>query len=159
MTTTIPRELTGTEYVDLVNANALAFVNAGEDYSITEQDFQDIVKKISESATARDYLIGLPALISLEESISFVEWMMLNARESEGAESTDPLCAVLSLLYYEAGNLDRCLMMASTCDHKYSLANLVQRIATAGWPAENVTAMREDTHAKVIKKLTTEKGL
>ena len=156
---TIARELTGTEYIDLVNSNALAFANLGEDYSISEQDFQNIVKKISESVIARDYLIGLPALISLDESISFVEWMMFNARESEGPESTDPLCAVLSLLYYEAGNVDKCLMMASTCDHKCSLANLVKRIANAGWPSENVTAMREDTHAKVIKKLTTEKGL
>ena len=159
MTTTIPRELTGTEYVDLVNANALAFVNAGEDYSITEQDFQDIIKKASESVIARDYLIGLPALISLEESISFVEWMMLNARESEGAESTDPLCAVLSLLYYEAGNLDRCLMMASTCDHKYSLANLVKRIAFAGWPSDHVATMVKYLHAKVTRELTNEKGL
>ena len=61
---TIARELTGTEYMDLVNSNALAFANHGEDYSISEQDFQDIVKKISESVIARDYLIGLQTLIS-----------------------------------------------------------------------------------------------
>ena len=156
---TIARELTGTEYMDLVNSNALAFANHGEDYSISEQDFQDIVKKISESVIARDYLIGLQTLISLDESISFVEWMMLNARESEGPESTDPLCAVLSLLYYEAGNIDKCLMMATACDQNYSLANLVKRIAFAGWPSDHVATMVKYLHAKVTRELTNEKGL
>ena len=154
---TIARELTGTEYMDLVNSNALAFANHGEDYSISEQDFQDIVKKISESVIARDYLIGLQTLISLDESISFVEWMMLNARESEGPESTDPLCAVLSLLYYEAGNIDKCLMMATACDQNYSLANLVKRIAFAGWPSDHVATMLQYLHAKVTRELTNEK--
>lgn len=157
MTTTIARDLTGAEFVALVNDNALAFTNFGDEYSIAEEDFQSIIKKVNSSMSARDYLLGLPEVISLADSIIFLEWLLLNAEQDMDSKTLDPLRAVLSLLHYEAGSTEKSLMMATACAGDYSLANLVKRIAFAGWPVNNLTIMREDLHAKVIDALLTEK--
>jgi hypothetical protein len=64
-----------------------------------------------------------------------------------------PIASVFAALAYERGEgalAQKALDRALADDEKYSLALLLRRVFTAGWPAQSFTAMRKELHPKVI---------
>ncbi len=64
-----------------------------------------------------------------------------------------PIASVFAALAYERGEgalAQRALDRAFADDEKYSLALLLRRVFSAGWPAESFTAMRKELHPKVV---------
>ncbi len=64
-----------------------------------------------------------------------------------------PIASVFAALAYERGEgalAQRALDRALADDEKYSLALLLRRVFTAGWPAQSFTAMRKELHPKVV---------
>ena len=63
-----------------------------------------------------------------------------------------PVASLLAALSYERGEgalAQRCLDRALGDDPSYSLAALLRRVFSAGWPPESFSAMRKDLHPKV----------
>lgn len=63
-----------------------------------------------------------------------------------------PVASLLAALSYEKGEgalAQRCLDRALADDPSYSLAALLRRVFSAGWPPESFGAMRKDLHPKV----------
>ncbi|HEX7404469.1 MAG TPA: DUF4192 domain-containing protein [Candidatus Nanopelagicaceae bacterium] len=63
-----------------------------------------------------------------------------------------PVASLLAALAYERGDgalAHRCLDRAVEDDPAYSLAGLLCRVFSAGWPPESFAAMRKDLHPKV----------
>ena len=64
-----------------------------------------------------------------------------------------PIASVFAALAYELGDgalAQRALDRALADDAHYSLAILLRRVFSAGWPAESFSAMRRDLHPKVV---------
>ncbi len=78
-------------------------------------------------------------------------WRELLVRAPRGYVS--PVASVFAALAYERGEgalAQRALDRAFADDEKYSLALLLRRVFSAGWPAESFTAMRKELHPKVV---------
>jgi hypothetical protein len=63
-----------------------------------------------------------------------------------------PVASLLGALSYEKGEgalAQRCLDRALCDDPSYSLAGLLRRVFSAGWPPESFGAMRRELHPKV----------
>ena len=64
-----------------------------------------------------------------------------------------PIASVFAAVAYERGEgalAQKALDRALADDEKYSLALLLRRVFTAGWPAQSFTAMRKELHPKVV---------
>ena len=63
-----------------------------------------------------------------------------------------PVASLLAALSYEKGEgalAQRCLDRALADEPSYSLAGLLRRVFSAGWPPASFSAMRKDLHPKV----------
>ena len=64
-----------------------------------------------------------------------------------------PVASVFAALAYERGEgalAHKALDRAVADNPQYSLAVLLRRVFTAGWPAKSFTKMRADLHPKVV---------
>ena len=64
-----------------------------------------------------------------------------------------PIASLFASMAYERGEgalAHRALDRALADDDQYSLALLLRRVFTAGWPPESFTAMRAELHPKVV---------
>ena len=64
-----------------------------------------------------------------------------------------PIASVFAAIAYERGEgalAHKALDRAVADDEHYSLALLLRRVFTAGWPAQSFTKMRTDLHPKVV---------
>ncbi len=64
-----------------------------------------------------------------------------------------PIASVFAAMAYERGEgalAHKALDRALDDDAKYSLAMLLRRVFTAGWPPQSLTAMRTELHPKVV---------
>jgi len=118
--------------------------------SITPQTIDTIVLALTDEndLQLRDYLMGLPIDYSIEDSIQTVE--ILTTLLPEGNKRS--LYCVLSAYHYEAENLkvsSDYLSKALDEDNSYSLAGLLTRVYSAGWPVKAFAQMRNDLHPKV----------
>lgn len=69
-----------------------------------------------------------------------------------------PIAALFAALSYERGEgalAQRALDRALSDDPAYSLAALLRRVFSAGWPPESFAAMRKDLHPKVCAGIFT----
>lgn len=64
-----------------------------------------------------------------------------------------PIASIFAALAYERGEgalAHKALDRALVDDERYSLALLLRRVFTAGWPPQSFTAMRAELHPKVV---------
>ena len=67
-----------------------------------------------------------------------------------------PIACLMAALSYENGDgalANRCLDRAFTDEPSYSLAGLLRRVFSAGWPPESFSSMRLDLHPKVCASI------
>jgi len=64
-----------------------------------------------------------------------------------------PIASIFAAIAYERGEgalAHKALDRAVADDHQYSLALLLRRVFTAGWPGQSFTKMRTELHPKVV---------
>jgi len=96
----------------------------------------------------RDFALGSHDEVSIETY--WTMWRYLIRIAPTGFIA--PVASLLAALSYEKGEgalAQRCLDRALADDPSYSLASLLRRVFSAGWPPESFGAMRRDLHPKV----------
>ena len=105
---------------------------------------------ISNGIQVRDYALGAVGLVlPVTDSIRFLSIFKV-VGESAHIE------AVKGAYAYEAGEIEIALgylASAHALDSKNSLATLLVRVISAGWPAGAFASMREELHPKVVEGL------
>ena len=115
----------------------------------------DIVKKLSAKVIGslsdiqvRDFALG--SHTSATQEIYWQMWRYLVRIAPPGFVA--PVASLLAATSYEKGNgalAQRALDRAQGDDPNYSLATLLRRVFSAGWPPESFAQMRKELHPKV----------
>jgi hypothetical protein len=100
----------------------------------------------------RDYLLGSVTEENKDDVRSLWRWMLLVAPEGYKA----PIACLNAALAYECGSgaeANIFLDIAVEEEEDYSLAILLKRCFSAGWPPESFATMRKELHPKVFASL------
>lgn len=100
----------------------------------------------------RDFAIGSHG----DENLSLHLELWRDLLEVAPSGYRAPVATVLALLKYESGDIESAqatLEVALCDDPHYSLAHLLQKSFSAGWPPEAFTTMRHELHPKLAAQL------
>ncbi len=130
-----------TAVIDLAGEFALG--RGGEDLELVAR----VIGRLSD-IQVRDFALGSHT----DEDIDtfFLMWRQLMRMAPIG--SVAPIASLFAALAYESGDgalAHRALDRALADINGYSLALLLRRVFTAGWPPESFAAMRRELHPKV----------
>ena len=130
-----------TAVIDLAGEFALG--RGGEDLELVAR----VIGRLSD-IQVRDFALGTHT----EEDIDnfFLMWRHLMRMAPIGYVA--PIASLFAALAYESGDgalAHRALDRALAVTNGYSLALLLRRVFTAGWPPESFAAMRRELHPKV----------
>lgn len=143
----LKEKITAGEAVALINNSIMDFQDG-----LSSETISKLIYSINSEIQIRDYLLGMPAIFPMDTCKAFLSYL---ADSVDGAERYS-LETVLSAYFYETEDMETCAMLlASALDIKsdYGLANLLQRVFTAGWSASAFRQMREELHPKVVETL------
>ena len=130
-----------TAVIDLAGEFALG--RGGEDLELVAR----VIGRLSD-IQVRDFALGSHT----DEDIDnfFLMWRQLMRMAPVGCVA--PIASLFAALAYESGDgalAHRALDRALADSNGYSLALLLRRVFTAGWPPESFAAMRRELHPKV----------
>jgi hypothetical protein len=156
-TTSTAAIVTISKVKDLIDTSIGEFISHDQDYCIDEDDFNAIVLGINSDLDLRDYALGLPIAHDIELVRGWISFFITELSEDE--DSRVPFHTIYSALSYEMKEMTIANAYLSLGIQKdYSLANLLLRVYSAGWPTGAIAKMREELHPKVIEALMS-KGL
>ena len=102
---------------------------------------------IANSIQIRDYALGAIGItLDSEDSLAFITAIQLLGQDSAGLE------AIRGAYLYELGNqaeANKALDKSLELQNGYSLALLLRRVISAGWPPASFASMRNELHPKV----------
>ena len=127
------------------------------DIELTGEKLEAVILAVNSDLQVRDWLIGLPNRWTLEEGIKLMQYLCVHAPVAD----TVPFVTLQALYYYELGNTEKAIMLlnyALRLDKDYSLAQLLQRVYSMGWPVEQVKTMRDSLDPKVLEECYGEAG-
>lgn len=137
---------------NLIDLTASMVKIDGEEMSLDAADFADIVAGVNKNLQVRDYLMGLPMTYTLGESLAIVQFFRNNLDADD--ENLIPFSTIAGAFYYELGDNSLAdLLNSHGLQAGYPLAKLLDRVYSAGWPAENFATMRDELHPKVLVTL------
>lgn len=112
---------------------------------------------ISESVQIRDYALGAIGIsLDSEDSLAFITAIQLLGQDSAALE------AIRGVALYELGQTleaNKALDKALELVNGHSLALLLRRVISAGWPPASFSAMRNELHPKVEAGLKDLEGV
>ena len=112
---------------------------------------------IAESVQIRDYALGAIGIaLDSEDSLDFINAIQLLGQDSAALE------AIRGAYLYELGNkteANKALDKAFELQNGHSLALLLRRVFSAGWPCESFRSMRNELHPKVEAGLVELEGV
>lgn len=100
----------------------------------------------------RDFAIGAHEEQSLVTHWSMWRWLLRMAPK----QCVAPVATIFAILSYERGDgalAQRALDRAVAIDPEYSLALLLRRTFSAGWPPEAFSKMRKELHPKISAEI------
>lgn len=100
----------------------------------------------------RDYALGIHTEASLERAVALWRWLLTLAPEGTVAS----IACLAAATAYESGDgalAQRALDRAFIDAPDYSLAHLLRRVFTAGFPPRTFAEMRDDLHAEITDGL------
>lgn len=100
----------------------------------------------------RDYALGIHTRTTLESALGLWRWLLTLVPEGTVA----PVACLAAATAYESGNgvlAQRALDRALTDSPDYSLAHLLRRVFSAGFPPEAFAQMRAELHAEISAEL------
>jgi hypothetical protein len=116
---------------------------------ISEFDASVVTLAINENLQIRDFVMGMPAEgLDVRLVLAWLE----SLKAVTPKELSTPALTILSAFYYEVGNTKKAKDALKSAGD-YSLAKLLTRVISAGWPAEALAGMRADLHPKVLETL------
>jgi tetratricopeptide (TPR) repeat protein len=155
MTSTKTQLPTNLEAKTALDSALSAFLDSAP---INEADIQTAFSGIANGIQIRDYALGLIGLNVNDDADRFRFLNLFNvAGESAHLE------AIRGAYLYEAGlngEAMEALNKAHELDPKNSLAMLLKRVISAGWPSASFASMRNELHPKVeagIKEIEGDK--
>jgi len=119
----------------------------GKEISVETANF--IGEAIVSNLDLRDYFLGLPSEMSLDNCISFMETLITITDE----KYLHAHYTILSAYQYELGAKDvayLALISAKSLCPNYALLGLLERVFEAGWSSEGFASMRGSLHHKVV---------
>lgn len=160
MTATIKTETTKTEnlptHEEAVKAFDLCLSTFADSGILEESVIRTAYLGISNGIQVRDYALGAVGLVlPVSDSVRFLSIFKV-AGESAHIE------AIKGAYAYEAGEIEIALgylASAHALDPKNSLASLLVRVISAGWPSGAFVNMREELHPKVVAHVATLSGV
>jgi hypothetical protein len=96
----------------------------------------------------RDFMLGLPSERPMESVINYLTCFINSVPD----EFIAPVASILASNIYSIENTDEAkvvLARALQSNPSYSLANLLNRVFTSGWPSAAFVAMTYELHPKV----------
>ena len=112
---------------------------------------------IANSIQIRDYALGAIGItLDSEDSLAFITAIQLLGQDSAALE------AIRGAYLYELGQTaeaGKALDKALELQNGHSLALLLRRVMSAGWPSTAFASMRSECHPKVVKGLIELEGL
>lgn len=157
MNTTTSAPTTIGRVKDLIDLTASMIKSDGEEMRLDAPNFADIVAGVNKNLDLRDYLMGLPLTYTLGESLAIVQFFRANLDADD--DNLIPFSTIAGAFYYELGNKSLAdLLNSHGLEAHYPLAGLLDRVYSAGWPAESFATMRQDLHAKVVQALEEKKA-
>lgn len=119
----------------------------GRDFESDQELSARVIASVGD-IQVRDFALGSHDEISID--FYWAMWHYLTRVAPAGFVA--PLASLLAALSYERGEgafAQRSLDRALADNPSYSLASLLRRVFSAGWPPESFAAMRKDLHPKV----------
>lgn len=157
------------------NAMSMAddFISLVKSYTeISEQDGARAVQELADQALAGEVIstdLKAKVLGAIQTHVQVRDYALGVFNNSEVAEVTyldlaksapvgfvAPATALASAFVYENGNgamAHRLLDRAIEADPEYSLARLLRRVFSAGWPPAGFAQLRSELHGKVIENI------
>ena len=139
---------------DLIDDNFEAFSMGLE---LDENEINTIIEGVNNVLDLRDYLLGLPQAYDFEKCVEFVSY--LNSFTTENSSRATSI--VLAFYAFENGDTITAQELVNYVmenSPRYSMAQLLQRVISAGWEPSSLTEMREQLHDSVIASITGEKA-
>jgi hypothetical protein len=121
----------------------------GQDFHQDQMISAKVIGRISE-IQVRDFALGSHNEVTLD--IYWAVWRYLTRIAPVGFIA--PVASLLAAVSYEKGDgalAQKALDRALEDDPAYSLALLLRRVFSAGWPPESFAQMRKDLHPKVCE--------
>lgn len=119
----------------------------GQDVAADQELSARVIGRLSD-IQVRDFALGSHDEVTLD--IYWSMWRYLLRIAPSGFVA--PIASLLAAVSYECGEgalAHRCLDRAMEDDPAYSLAALLRRVFSAGWPPESFAQMRKELHPKV----------
>jgi hypothetical protein len=91
----------------------------------------------------RDYMLGI--VKDIDNSVDALEFLIEAA-----PEYADAARALVATVYYESDRPEDAINTINEASDEYSLAVLLKRVFSAGWPKESFAQMRSELHPKVV---------
>ena len=142
------------EVKDLIDDNFESFSMGLE---LDENEVNTIIEGVNNVLDLRDYLLGLPQAYDFEKCVEFVSY--LNSFTTENSSRATSI--VLAFYAFENGDTITAQELVNYVmenSPRYSMAQLLQRVISAGWEPSSLTEMREQLHDSVIASITGEKA-
>jgi hypothetical protein len=120
------------------------------DIELTGEKLEAVILAVNSDLQVRDWLVGLPNRWSLDEGIKLMQYLCVHAP----SEDLTPFVTLQAIYYYELGDIQKATMLLNyglRLDSNYSLAQLLLRVFTSNWPAEQFAIMRNELDTKVLK--------
>jgi len=115
---------------------------------LEDERLEKVIFAVNNDLSVRDWVMGMPARFTMEESVEFVRYMAIHTTAEDGV----PFITINAVFEYERGNVDSAVKMieyALDVDGDYPLAQLVDRMLDVV-PAEALPMMREELDPKVV---------
>jgi hypothetical protein len=120
------------------------------DIELTGEKLEAVILAVNSDVQVRDWLMGLPTRWTLDEGIKLMQYLCVHAP----SEDLAPFVTLQAMFYYELGNVEKSTMLlnyALRLDKDYSLAQLLKRVMSAGWPADAFQTMRKELDPIVVE--------
>ena len=108
----------------------------------------EIAAALQKDIQLRDFVLGLPS----EREVVAVNKYLTYLYETVPTKFIAPIASVLAANLYALEEVDSAKELLSTAlvhNPSYSLANLLNRVFTSGWPSGAFVAMTHELHPKV----------
>ena len=146
--------MTQVTYREAMSAVEVLFEAFSNNEALAVDTVEVLVFAVNNDLQIRDYMLGgLPTAFGVAGSIEFITALLPLIDEAQRA----PFYTLLSAFYYEAGDRELAtasLVQAEALNPEYSLAHLLNRVYSAGWPTHTLSRMREELHPKVVEAIS-----
>lgn len=131
-------------------------VEFGSKNEFNAEDLEIVINALESENTflIRDYLLGLA-----DNGLDFMIEFANELKRKTPLDKSKAIITIAGAYTFEKGDTESALKhfaVALDIDPNYSLAQLLTRVANAGWRTESFATMREELHPKVVAEIASQ---